>query len=46
MVNLSGGKMDDNLKAEFEDITRTILDNQVKDNPVTVVDAANSTLDF
>lgn len=30
LVKLSGGKMDDNLKAEFEDITRTILDNQNK----------------
>ena len=38
--------MDDNLKAEFEDITRTILDNQVRDNPIIVVNPAKSTLDF
>jgi len=30
LVKLSGGKMDDDLKAQFEDITRTILDNQNK----------------
>ena len=28
LVKLSGGKMDDDMKEQFEDITRTILDNQ------------------
>merc|ERR1719204_2388074 len=28
LVKLSGGKMDDNLKEQFEDITKTILENQ------------------
>lgn len=30
LVKLSGGKMDEDMKEQFEDITRTILDNQNK----------------
>ena len=30
MVKVSGGQMDDELKTQFEDITRTILSNQTE----------------
>ena len=36
LVKLSGGKMDDDLKAQFEDITRTILDNQASYSPGSI----------
>jgi hypothetical protein len=30
LIQLSGGKMDDNLASKFESITRTILSNQTE----------------